>query len=107
MFRRDTIQPTLWGDPKGLGQEFPLLLPALPPASLPFHSFIHAPAHSFPPPAHPATHPSVLFQAWRQRGASETREKGSWESADGQTDGWMEGDKGALKTCRGGGRGGC
>lgn len=62
----------------------------------------HTPAHSFLPPAHPATHPSVLFQAWRQQEASETREKGSWESTDGQTDGRMEGKKGALKTCRGG-----
>lgn len=101
LFWGDTVQPMLGGEPKGLGDEFPPRLPPPPPASLPIHSRTHAPAHSFSPPAHPATHPSVLFQAWQQREASETREKGSWESADGQTDGWMERKEGALKTGRG------
>lgn len=63
---------------------FSLLLPQPPHPSL-----TQALAHSLPPPVHPATHPlsSPPFQGRRQLEASETREKGAWESTDGQTDG--------------------
>ena len=90
MFRRDTIQPTLWGDPKGLGQEFPLLLPALPPASLPFHSFTHLFIHSLRLP----TQPPTLLSCFR-RGSSggplkqERRDPGRAQM-DKRTDGWKE-----------------
>nr|XP_027794801.1 cyclic nucleotide-gated cation channel beta-1 [Marmota flaviventris] len=43
-------------------------------------------------------------QGWRLE-ASETREKGIWESTDGQTDGWMEGKKDTPKRRRSGGGG--
>lgn len=42
------------------------------------------------PPSHPSFL-SSLFQRWRQQGASETKEKGAWESTGGQTDGQTDG----------------
>lgn len=57
-------------------------------------SLISTPTMLYPCPASlllhcPPSHPSFLsslFQRWRQQGASETREKGAWESTGGQTD---------------------
>lgn len=89
MFWGDTIQHMTQGDPERRGDECPRFLPAPSPSLPTLPSLRHLLIRSLPPPVHPATHPlsSPPFQGRRQLEASETREKGAWESTDGQTDG--------------------
>lgn len=91
MFWGDTIQPTLWGDPKGLGGEFLLLLLTLPPAPLPFHhSCTCLPIHSLRLP----TQPPTLLSCFRRGGSGgplkqERRDPGRAQM-DKRTDEWKE-----------------
>lgn len=78
---------------RGWGLSVPSLPPTLAPASPAVPSWGPSLIHSLrlstasPPPTLLS---SPLFQGWQQLEASETGEKGAWESADGQTDRWMK-----------------